>query len=221
MTPDDIAADRAVIDAATDAPWRSATLDVEDGYAERVGIYQGTTPVLLSTSGVALADAAFIAAARTGWPRALDALEAAQADRDEWRENAVTLRGLLDNQAHNFEAMNQALRDVTVERDEAWAEAERLRNQRDCAEEQAADFEAAIARVRARHRPGFPDRDGNAVCKTCFDDYPCATIRDLDVEEPGPENDGNYCCTPDSGDCCGPGSWCCSRAGKHDHPEEA
>lgn len=31
---------------------------------------------------------------------------------------------------------------------------------------------------------------------------------------------GDWCCEPDSGDCCGPGSWCCSRAGKHDHCEE-
>ena len=29
----------------------------------------------------------------------------------------------------------------------------------------------------------------------------------------------DYCCTPDSGDCCGLGSWCCARAGKHEHPE--
>lgn len=29
----------------------------------------------------------------------------------------------------------------------------------------------------------------------------------------------DYCCTPDSGDCCGPGSWCCKRAGEHDHDE--
>lgn len=25
-----------------------------------------------------------------------------------------------------------------------------------------------------------------------------------------------YCCR---GECCGPGSWCCARAGKHDHDE--
>jgi hypothetical protein len=31
--------------------------------------------------------------------------------------------------------------------------------------------------------------------------------------------DGDYCCTPDSGECCGPGSWCCARAGKHEHEE--
>lgn len=55
MTPEEIAADRAVIDAATDGPgqWTAPGYEVW---------------------------AAFIAAARTGWPRALDALEAAQAE---------------------------------------------------------------------------------------------------------------------------------------------
>lgn len=31
------------------------------------------------------------------------------------------------------------------------------------------------------------------------------------------QDDGNYCCLPDSGQCCGLGSWCCSRAGRHSH----
>jgi hypothetical protein len=30
--------------------------------------------------------------------------------------------------------------------------------------------------------------------------------------------DDGYCCT--GGDCCGPGSWCCSRAGEHTHDPE-
>lgn len=29
----------------------------------------------------------------------------------------------------------------------------------------------------------------------------------------------DYCCEPDSGQCCGPGSWCCARAGRHEHEE--
>ena len=33
-------------------------------------------------------------------------------------------------------------------------------------------------------------------------------------------DDGNFCCQPDSGDCCGPGSRCCKRAGKHNHDDE-
>ena len=31
---------------------------------------------------------------------------------------------------------------------------------------------------------------------------------------------GDYCCEPDSGDCCGPGSWCCARAGEHAHDDD-
>ena len=27
-------------------------------------------------------------------------------------------------------------------------------------------------------------------------------------------DDGSYCC---KGECCGPGSWCCARAGEHEH----
>lgn len=37
------------------------------------------------------------------------------------------------------------------------------------------------------------------------------------AEDNGYVGDGDYCCTPDSGGCCGPGSWCCNRAGKHEH----
>lgn len=55
MTPEEIAADRAVIDAATGGEWSAPGYEVW---------------------------AAFIAAARTGWPRALDALEAAQEGND-------------------------------------------------------------------------------------------------------------------------------------------
>lgn len=28
------------------------------------------------------------------------------------------------------------------------------------------------------------------------------------------------CCDPDSGQCCGEGSWCCKRAGEHEHDEK-
>lgn len=32
-------------------------------------------------------------------------------------------------------------------------------------------------------------------------------------------SEDEYCCTPDSGDCCGPGSWCCARSGEHEHED--
>ena len=31
--------------------------------------------------------------------------------------------------------------------------------------------------VLGLHRPGFPDRDGQAECKECFGDWPCATAQ--------------------------------------------
>ncbi len=66
MTPDEIAADRAVIDAATDGPWW-----IEQTPDRQSAVVAGAW-VTLDWGDP---DAAFIAAARTGWPRALDALE--------------------------------------------------------------------------------------------------------------------------------------------------
>lgn len=51
----------------------------------------------------------------------------AEAERDEWKDTATTLRGLLDNHAHNDQAMNDALLAVTAERDEARAALDRVR----------------------------------------------------------------------------------------------
>lgn len=70
----------------------------------------------------------------------------ARADRDEWRENAVTLRGLLDNHAHNDTAMEQALRDVTAERDEARASVLAARKEVEAAR---AEVEKARAEIKA------------------------------------------------------------------------
>jgi hypothetical protein len=73
MTPDEIAADRAVIDAATDGPWW-----IEQTPDRQSAVVAGAW-VTLDWGDP---DAAFITAARTGWPRALDALEAAQEGND-------------------------------------------------------------------------------------------------------------------------------------------
>ena len=85
MTPDDIAADRAVIDAAIGGPgpWTAP------GYEVWV---------------------AFIAAARTGWPRALDALEAAQAEAELARITVAEDAGLrIMNLAAEVERLCAAL----------------------------------------------------------------------------------------------------------------
>lgn len=81
MTPDDIAADRAVIDAATDGPWTAIGQGVVHdtgacncGPGGLNGMHEPYCGAgLLADASVD--DAAFIAAARDGWPRALDALE--------------------------------------------------------------------------------------------------------------------------------------------------
>ena len=113
MTPDEIAADRAVIDAAPDGPWYAANAGVwseprtkEDNEWDRKcppeamdddnhpywtewEEWERANPPVVARVQIAAGDtptaegadvAKFIAAARTGWPRALDALEAAQAE---------------------------------------------------------------------------------------------------------------------------------------------
>lgn len=84
MTPDEIAADRAVIDAATGGDWQVL---VGASWAGEVVVAtsDGHPIAVVSTAPAdpgAIADATAIAAARTGWPRALDALEAAQEGND-------------------------------------------------------------------------------------------------------------------------------------------
>ena len=77
MTPDEVAADRAVIDAATGGEWQVL---VGASWAGEVVVAtsDGHPIAVVSTAPAdpgAIADATAIAAARTGWPRALDALE--------------------------------------------------------------------------------------------------------------------------------------------------
>ena len=105
MTPDEIAADRAVIDAATGGDWQVL---VGASWAGEVVVAtsDGHPIAVVSTAPAdpgAIADATAIAAARTGWPRALDALEV-MADavldemaRAEQAEAAIArVRALID-----------------------------------------------------------------------------------------------------------------------------
>ena len=100
MTPEEIAADRAVIDAATEGPW---TVFVDDNSEHDGQVGGGVWPYVEAPDGRRVNeshdrswhDMEFIAAARTGWPRALDALEAAQAEANELRERIADLEGQL------------------------------------------------------------------------------------------------------------------------------
>lgn len=83
MTPDDIAADRAVIAAATPGPWKH-----EDGTDVRTPLVDGPhrpgvagfpAPIRIGSNQ----DAAFVARARTRWPAALDEVERLRAELDK------------------------------------------------------------------------------------------------------------------------------------------
>ena len=103
MTPDDIAADRAVIDAAIGGPgpWTAPGYEVW---------------------------ASFIAAARTGWPRALDALEAAWAEAELARITVAEDAGLrIMNLAAEVERLRAALALQAESVENAGAEVARLR----------------------------------------------------------------------------------------------
>jgi len=158
ISPDEIAADRAVIDAATTGEWVADHMLV---ISTRAGWW---SPMKYDGHRVG-PDAAFIAAARTGWPRALDALEAAQEGNDslgamvewlaevivdardacqraesiepmgspEWVESGIAMRTTVLREVRAIldrerNAHPSALDKVTAERDEALAEIVRLRS---------------------------------------------------------------------------------------------
>lgn len=74
MTTDDIAADRAVIAAATPGPWRHV-MRYSGGEWRELILCPGEE-IQTSTSS----SASFIARARTGWPAALDEVERLRAE---------------------------------------------------------------------------------------------------------------------------------------------
>jgi hypothetical protein len=91
LTQEERAEIRALCDGATPGPWAWSGNDIDGGEhgLESViemevscGVYCLGGSVSMRASG---ADRAFIAAARTALPRLLDALEAAERERDEAR----------------------------------------------------------------------------------------------------------------------------------------
>lgn len=102
MTPDELAADRKVIDAATPPPWH-----YDDGITDPVTGERGKPQVVEATShpkhGLALlfvtggmlskdeedANGRFAAAARTRWPAALDEIVHLRAEVERYRQLAA------------------------------------------------------------------------------------------------------------------------------------
>ena len=119
ISPDEIAADRAVIDAATGGDWQVL---VGASWAGEVVVAtsDGHPIAVVSTAPAdpgAIADATAIAAARTGWPRALAALEAAWAEVERLRASLALQSESVENAAAEVarlrerEARVEALRD--------------------------------------------------------------------------------------------------------------
>jgi hypothetical protein len=124
-TPAEQASERAIIEAATPGPWEVDATKALGAY----GVYHGLSTDRPSRVCSMLpcelprdrrdANAAFIAAARTGWPKALDERDAAIA-RAERAEAACQLLARLaadtpqfDNPLHVYEA--KRIRDAILE----------------------------------------------------------------------------------------------------------
>jgi hypothetical protein len=111
MTPAEQASERAIIEAATPGPWQSVhkTDYTANGYGDcghsdligpATGTYRGMIRIGVAT--FTNADCDFIAAARTGWPKALDERDAAIArlaecerERDQARRDCDDLHNEL------------------------------------------------------------------------------------------------------------------------------
>ena len=117
MTPDEIAADRAVIDAATGGYWQVL---VGASWAGEVVVAtsDGHPIAVVSTAPAdpgAIADATAIAAARTGWPRALDEVERLQEYVRKARAAFLTATDIYIARAESAEAQVAALRERIAE----------------------------------------------------------------------------------------------------------
>lgn len=123
MTPAELAAARALGEAAAPPPWKSSETMADEAvvYVDDPDVAHAAI-VLFQADWGTEADAAFIAAARTGWPAALDRVE----------ELERRLAGALPS-VHSYEdyaSMSNNLARIEKERAEAAeAEVERLRAQ--------------------------------------------------------------------------------------------
>lgn len=166
MTPEEIADARRLCEVATPGPWRSSRRgnqrigDRLVGASEIVAIQRPWNPSAIvpdcpTTARFEDPDADFIAAARTGWPRALDALEAAQAEAKRWEGEHNLAR------AH-AEALHKSMQAATSVREppDEWPPPVVL----------SAEEVAAIEQVEEREK-----RVG--ICPSCG--FYCVDMRDL------------------------------------------
>lgn len=213
VTPEQRAEWRALADNATPGPWYR-TDDAPESEAYIYIAYTGpdsTAPLSeweVSTPATPAAeawvdghgrlggppaaeslDASFISAARTAVPALLDALDAAERERDKAQRAARTLGKVVEDQCRDIARITRSEHMVSADGDADWA-AIWERGHRLAAERDA--LAARIEQVREVHKP-VDGVHGEIVCahRHCVDDaqdqcsWPCPTIRALDGEVAG------------------------------------
>ena len=106
------------------------------------------------------------------------------------------------------EAKERTIPAVYIRSTEAWERAERMAEQFDDCEYRVVTLSIAVAPVCADGSL-VHDFKGQERCPACgFEGITVGRHESVKRDE--------YCCR---GECCGPGSWCCNRAGPHDHEE--
>ncbi len=90
MTPAELAADRAIIEAATPGPWAIAPWEEAGWQIDAPGVDDCIVEAGHGREG-SICDAEFIAAARTRWPAALDEIEGLRRDLTEAQNSVVEL----------------------------------------------------------------------------------------------------------------------------------
>lgn len=173
MADFDPAAARARCNAATGGPWVSWHGEPTRGALEHAGVQRiGREGVAsIARAYVGKYDAEFIAHARTDLPAALDEIDRLTAAMDKERQKGDYLARMLQGSA--YDAKDVAL--LAAERDALRAQVEAVR---------------ALHPLHTRRygmNPAGIDIDTPVhTCGTCYESWPCATVRALSPAEEAP-----------------------------------
>ncbi len=187
MTDEDLARDEAICAKATPGPWSqcgagrggcvcglvwSVPADTIVAHLDAAGVIDlkghwlgrdGSPPTDYR------ADAAFVAAARTGWPRALEEVKSLRSERDQFRTDhgAIIVRYAAERAAYAL---------LVEERDAAREEAHDLGKElydtgfvARVALERGSDQHEATLRTIARNAEAADPRDGRATLRECVE----------------------------------------------------
>lgn len=112
MTDDEITKARTLIAAASPGPWTFESPQPPAGAVEIYRPMRDEDDMNLVADWVPESDAAFICAAREGWPAALDALEKARFELRDWREYGSDVENERDASHADAKALRTACRNL-------------------------------------------------------------------------------------------------------------